>query len=157
MDITEEHQALKVIQLTRIRCSNPNRVAQFINEKFKFHNLADMWQALCAVVDGRGDQPLLLAVDAASYEAYMGGRTNTQAALKGVAMSMKVEECRWGTVTCHIAKDQATPISRTRPGKGGDPAVNSPLQVTLGSQPASYTHNDPMETHNALYISVGYG
>ena len=23
--------------------------------------------------------------------------------------------------------------------------------------PASYTHNDPMETHNALYISVGYG
>ena len=83
VDITEEQQALKVIQLKGIRCSNPNRVAQFINEKFKFHNLADMWPALCAVVDGRSERPLLLAVDAASYEAYMGRRTMRQAALKG--------------------------------------------------------------------------
>ena len=124
VDITEEQQALKVIQLTGIRCSNPNRVAQFINEKLKVHNLADMWQALCAVVDGPSDRQLLLAVDAASYEAYMRGRRNRQATLKGVAMSMKVEECRWGTVMWHIAKDQATPISRTRLGKGGDPAIN---------------------------------
>ena len=73
--ITKQQQALKVIKLTGLRCSNPNRVAQFINQKFKFHNLADMWPALCAVVDGGTDRPLLLAVDAPSYEAYMGGRT----------------------------------------------------------------------------------
>ena len=124
IDITEEKQALKIIQITGVRCSNPNRAAQFVNATFKFLNLADMWPPLCAAIDGRSDRPLLLAVDSTSYEEYMGGRTSRQTALKGVAMSMKNEECRWGTVTCHIAKEQATPVGRTRPSKGGDPAVN---------------------------------
>ena len=150
IDVMEEKQALKVIQITGIRCGNPNRVAKFINAKFKFHNLADMWPALCAVVDGRSDRPLLLAVDSASYEEYMGGRTSRQAAMKGVAMSMKIEECRWGTVTCHIAKEQATPVGRARPNKGGDPVINVTTAGLCGAPDrlviltmAPYTHTRP--------------
>ena len=68
VDIMEK-QALKVIQLTSIRCSCPNKVAGCIHANFDFHNLADMWPTLCAVVDGRTDPSLLLAVDLASYKA----------------------------------------------------------------------------------------
>ena len=69
-------------------------MAQFVNAKFKFYKLADMWPALCAVLDGKSDRRLLLAVDSAGYGEYMGGHTSRQAALKGVAMSLKIDEFR---------------------------------------------------------------
>ena len=59
MDITEEQQALKVIQLTGIRCSNPNRVAQFINEKFKLRkNKQTSSTQGCGHVNESGRMPL---------------------------------------------------------------------------------------------------
>ena len=101
-----------------------------MNAKLKFHNLAYMWLALCDLVDGRSDRPLL-AVDSTGHEEYTGGRISRPLAIKGVAMSMKIEECPWGTITCQIAKEQATPVGTARPSKGGDPTIN----ITTAGRP----------------------
>ena len=39
-------------------------------------------------------------------------------------MSRKTKECRWGTITCHVAKEQATTMGKARPKKRGDTAAN---------------------------------